>query len=1251
MPLTASYRGRVTTVSGTGNADSNPISVNADDMLVVAVHADSYRDLTTASVTMTWPDTRGFTYWIDHAYWGNSYDGSYVQIAAYRCPTAGNPGIHVVTSGSAQGHRRPSFEIWTVSGYDLGSPVVGTGVRDTYGDPINATLGSGGGVGNTIAIVSGADGSGTGAAWISGAGITAGWGYTQPTGGGEPGISAFSTVASWTAPNTNQPLQIDPPSTAWYALAWMEFRPAPVPPPVVGAGADASLGYPGPFTRTATESSGVPITLRSWNIWSGPTGVGTVIGSAAALSWTPPQVGVYVLRYAADNAYGTGTDDVTVTVNTVVPTVDAGLDRTVERTKGIIRTAGEPSTGGATITARQWRLMSGPAGSGAPVNLAAYGGDPTRCLLPNSVAGAHVIRYTATNSVGGGYDEATITVTPLRPTVDAGPDEARGTGLFTRTAQETAGDSAITSRRWYVVDGPSLVGSTIGSAAALSWTPPTLGRWVLGYTATSSAGTSDPDTATVTVGVTGVVLSLGRTPEPKIAVTIAFGGDLTDPDGSSWVFTEVTTDVRAANGIYLKHGASDEAAGTQPAQCRFTLANPDGRYSLGGRSPYWPNVRQGVPVQVSADLGSGFSAQFTGYVDGFTPGYSTVPLRTSGGTIVRGDAIVTVSASGALRRLGQGNPPVLSPLYRAISNASGLVAYWPCEDEKNSTNFASALPGQPPMEYVQRLHAGSNPNAAPAKPRPAASDLFTCSLPLPLISDSEWYGNVLPYTVTANLQCHFLLSVPASGTLTGCNLIGIVTGGDPYFWELGYGTGGTINIRAWRTYAPYLVEDRVVSFNIDGKLCQFGLTLTQSGGNVNYQLDLYEVGATTGFTYNNTVTSATLGMASRVQTSTNGGNFDVAMGHINLRTAAWNLAEHMNFVNAWSGDQVGQRFLRVTGDALLGYTQLDGSVPYDNITDYMGPQRAGTIVQLLRDCETCDTGTLWDGETPGVTYTTKRYRESRAPALTLDAARGEIALPFQPAHDDAYRVNRAVASRREGASASYIDNTGPLGANIVGRYDDSRTVDCRDDTALPQYASWMVFQGTVEGYRYPRLSLDLRAHPELLDEWLALSIGDRIDVVNLSAIHPSAPVETLSLTVEGYEQTITPRSWTVTLNTSLARRWQVGQFTATTTGGTSDPRSEYAGRWDTDGATIAALCTAGQQSLTVNTPSGPLWTTAADDYPLYLDIGAVRVLATACTAGGVSGNARWQTFTTEPLPVSRAAGTAVGLWQPAVLGL
>lgn len=1147
MALGYTYRGHVDgSSSGATFATSGPIPVVANDVLAVSVVTDSFTG-TTAFITVTTSTGWGFTERVDY----DEQIGGYCGVFALIVPANASPTITVSVTGAAAGHRWPSFDIWSITGAYLGDPVVQTGTTGFVGNPGSLIFVSNPSISNTLALVAGVDPLHKGAPFVSGDGVTAGTGFSQPSPTGPPGVSGFGTIASWPTPDRSYFVNVDQPGSVSDAFlgAMMEFAPAPA-----------------------------------------------------------------------------------------VPTVGAGLDRTVERTKGLIRTPSESSDPRAPITARQWSLQSAPGGASPPVGpLPAYGGDPKRVLLPNSVVGPHVIRYTATNSSGSSFDEATITVTPLRPSVNAGGDQTIALGLFTRTATEVAGDSPTSSRQWYIDSGPAGVGTTIGTAAALSWTPTTLGQYVLRYTATSADGTSDPDYATITVGVVGIPLNIGDG-TVRLGIAIAFAGDLTDPDGSSWIFTEVTTDVRVAKGVYLRHGRSDEASASQPASCRFTLDNRDGKYSLGGRSPYWPNVRQGTPVGVYIDTGGGFEAVFIGYADGFTPEYSINPLDTVTG---RGDATVEVSASGSMRRLSQGQPPVMSPIRRGLLSAAGVVAYWPCEDGANAQFIASAFPGQPPMEFTRRLHDGSNPNVPATRPKLAASTDFDCSLPLPQLNDSEWYGHFQDYTATSAIQLRLLISIPDSGSNDSAVLVGLITSGDPGFWEIRYKSGGVLNIRAWRKFTTLVIDTDVSGFNLEGRPGQLGIQLSTSGGSVSYWVDFLAVGATGSGGYGSTIASSTVGRALRVQTNTDGGHVGVAIGHIEVRDRLTSDTENIAHLNAYAGEDVGQRLNRVTTENTLNYHQPDGDVHFIAVTDLMGPQRVGTILEILRDCERCDQGILWDGVSPGITYTTKRYRESRDPVLELDVTAGEVAYPFQPVHDDAYRRNRVTCQRTHGASAVFEDTAGPLGSNTIGRYDDSLDVNVASDNSAIYYAGWRVHTGTVEGYRWPRLTLNLRANPHLIDNWVGVIPGDRITVAGLDDVNSSAPVEDITLGVEGFEQVITDSTWGVQINCSPYDQWSVACACDTV----GDTR-EFGARADTDSSTITTLIAAGQTTLSATTPSGPLWTTVADDYPLYLDLGDVRVGAVSC-----SGTSSPQTFTIEPMPVDRPAGTRIQLWHPPVFGL
>ncbi|MFD0436999.1 hypothetical protein [Streptomyces chartreusis] len=80
-------------------------------------------------------------------------------------------------------------------------------------------------------------------------------------------------------------------------------------------------------------------------------------------------------------------------------------------------------------------------------------------------------------------------------------------------------------------------------------------------------------------------------------VEVFFGSTLTS---SAPVATDISQYVDLIRGIEIDRGAQDELAEIQPSSCRIALDNSDGRFTPGrAASPYYPNVRKGVPIRVS----------------------------------------------------------------------------------------------------------------------------------------------------------------------------------------------------------------------------------------------------------------------------------------------------------------------------------------------------------------------------------------------------------------------------------------------------------------------------------------------------------------------------------------------------------------------------------------------------------------------------------------------------------------------------
>lgn len=73
-------------------------------------------------------------------------------------------------------------------------------------------------------------------------------------------------------------------------------------------------------------------------------------------------------------------------------------------------------------------------------------------------------------------------------------------------------------------------------------------------------------------------------------------------DGSTW--TDITSDVRAADKIQITRGRSDWGQTTDPARCSFSLNNTDGTYSpRNPESPYYGQIGRNTPVRVSVKTG------------------------------------------------------------------------------------------------------------------------------------------------------------------------------------------------------------------------------------------------------------------------------------------------------------------------------------------------------------------------------------------------------------------------------------------------------------------------------------------------------------------------------------------------------------------------------------------------------------------------------------------------------------------------
>lgn len=143
--------------------------------------------------------------------------------------------------------------------------------------------------------------------------------YNQTNESTDPNVDADASIIRVEARELKHWHSTTPKGGAWPTPATY----AAAGSPTVNAGADASVTVGSAFTRTGTVTlNGATLTSQQWSILSGPTGVGSTLSTASAVSWTPTTAGTYTLEFRAVTSAGTFTDTVVVTVSSVSVPVD-----------------------------------------------------------------------------------------------------------------------------------------------------------------------------------------------------------------------------------------------------------------------------------------------------------------------------------------------------------------------------------------------------------------------------------------------------------------------------------------------------------------------------------------------------------------------------------------------------------------------------------------------------------------------------------------------------------------------------------------------------------------------------------------------------------------------------------------------------------------------------------------------------------------------------------------------------------------
>ena len=195
--------------------------------------------------------------------------------------------------------------------------------------------------------------------------------------------------------------------------------------PVANAGADKTITLPTNALNIAggaTDSDGI-VMYWEWTKVSGGAATLTDVGKST-LKLSGLVAGTYVFRLkVTDNLGAVATDDVTVTVKAAaaaappagnaIPTVGAGVDKTIKLPTNSLNIAGSATDSDGTILYWEWTKVSGGAATLADAG-------KSTLKLTGLAAGTYVFRLKVTDNLGAWKsDDVTVTVNAAGTTARA----------------------------------------------------------------------------------------------------------------------------------------------------------------------------------------------------------------------------------------------------------------------------------------------------------------------------------------------------------------------------------------------------------------------------------------------------------------------------------------------------------------------------------------------------------------------------------------------------------------------------------------------------------------------------------------------------------------------------------------------------------------------------------------------------------------------------------------------------------------
>lgn len=631
-------------------------------------------------------------------------------------------------------------------------------------------------------------------------------------------------------------------------------------------------------------------------------------------------------------------------------------------------------------------------------------------------------------------------------------------------------------------------------------------------------------------------------------------------------FTEgVWTDIAAhalARPLRIRHGRSDWAGQAAPASLQIELDNGSGDFTPGNRdSPYWPNVRRGVPIRVIVTHDAIDYTRFTGEVASWRVTWPEGDVADPA-TAFDGVCRVEIEAGGVLRNMQRGvsqTPPV-----------------WTAGRELFEVDQESRVEVDPDwrfgvLDLSRRAHWSYGDEFDLSATVPITSFLFRLDPDIATVDPTS--------AVVADLATFLGTSLASSNAEVVASRAA--------------SSGGILPpVRIVFSQAPDSVEllgdasgllGRWVELSIEGTPTDFTVTLTTTDG----------VAAT------GTIVDPEFETLRWLRCGPSG-DWASASPEVVLHSytaPGMDTAEMLQAAEGWPLESPEDRTTRILAEGGFDAPIIEGTSGI-----LMGPQQPGTVVDVLRECADVGGMLIEDAETRALRLRTWGSMYNQA-AVVLDAAAGEVEVPLEVVLDDQGWVTQVTASNHEDDEVTVTD------PDATSYLPDSITANVDGLNQLAAQASWRLHLGTIDEPRSPSLTIDLGKKPELIPTVTDLTEGDVVRIVNLPA---QWPAENLELMLQGAAERIETLDWVIEWNATPGSVWTAGTLALDP----PTPPSDYDARLDTAGCELVSGIDATATSFDVDTTVEPVWVNSTDhpdEFPLDIEIGGERMTVDAVT--------------------------------------